>query len=319
VRILIAIPHFFAPRDVEPVDRPRYGADKTPEKIRTAIVQQCLDDLYATAAAGRYELDISTRLVGEKVLRTPPRHHIDVIFCVREPAHLLADLQLPPRTVVTASRSEPRSLGFRCHKILAERSDRYDLLGYLEDDLAILDPLFFDKIEWFNRTFGDEYVLQPNRYEKIAARGGIKVYVDGEIPDQARRVLPHQFDGTKIAADVLGRNIEFEGKTNPMAGCFFLMRSQFKRWMADPEFGKRRIEYFSPPECAQILGPARHFTIMKPAGAHNDFLELRHLDPRLTRLRAPLAALQAAVPEDEKRVRMEFASASPAATKAKAP
>jgi hypothetical protein len=306
VRILIAIPHFFAPRDTAPVDRPRYGADKTPEKTRIAVVQQCLDNLYANAASGRYELDISTRLVGEKILHMKPCHHVDVIFCVREPAHLLADLQLPPRSVVLASRMEPRHLGFRCHTILAERSDRYDLFGYLEDDLGISDPFFFDKIEWFNRTFGDDYILQPNRYERIDGRGGIKVYVDGEIPDAARQYLPRQFDGTRLAADVLGHNVVFEGRTNPMAGCFFLTRTQLKRWMADSDFGKHRIVYFDPPECAQMLGPAKHFTFMKPTGDHSDFLELRHLDPRLTRLKAPLAALEEAVPAAEKRIRIRL-------------
>ncbi|MEX2296182.1 MAG: hypothetical protein WD715_02125 [Dongiaceae bacterium] len=317
MRILITMPHFFAPRDTTPVDRPRFGADKTPEKTRIAVVQHCLDSLYATSISGRYELDISTRLVGKKILRTTPRHRVDLVLCVRDPAHLIADLHLPPRTKVVGSRVEPRSLGFRCHKAMAERCDDYDLFGYLEDDLSITDPMFFDKIEWFNRSFGDDYALQPNRYERIAARGGIKVYVDGEIPDMARPVLPHQFNQTRVTANVLGRDIVFEGKTNPMAGCFFLTRAQLQRWMADPDFGKPIVSYFSPPECAQMLGPAKHFTIMKPIGDASDFLELRHLDPRLTRLKAPLAALKEAVPEGEQRVRVRLNREKAAAKKAK--
>ncbi len=302
MRILIAIPHFYAPHDTKPVDRPRYGADKTSFAKRRDIVQRCLDLLNANFIAGRYELDVSTRLVGETVFRTPVRHHLDIVFCVRQPAHLLDSLHLPRGTRVGVTRNKPREIGFHCHKILAHHLDQYDLFGYLEDDLAIEDPFFFDKIAWFNETFGDDYMLQPNRYEAVADRGGTKVYVDGPIPDDGVNIIPRQFTGEKQTARLLGQDVEFEARTNPMAGCFFLTRTQLQKWMERPGFGEPHVEYFGTMECAQILGPVLTFTVMKPSGTTSDFLEIRHFDPRLTRLRRSKANLALTVPAEENRL-----------------
>jgi hypothetical protein len=301
MRILIAIPHFYAPHHTEPVERPRYGADKTPFEERRAIVQHCLDLLHANFIAGRYELDVSTRLVGKTVYRTPARHHLDIVVCVRQPAHLLDALHLPRGTRIGVTQNEPRKIGFHCHKILARYRDDYDLFGYLEDDMAIEDPFFFDKIAWFNETFGDHYLLQPNRFEGVAERGGTKVYVDGPIPDDGIEIVPRQFTGEKLSARMLAQDVEFEAKRNPMAGCFFLTRAQLSRWMERQDFGQPRVEYFGTMECAQILGPALTFTVMKPTGITSDFLEIRHLDPRLTRLRQSIVNLARTIPGKENR------------------
>jgi len=301
MRILIAIPHFYAPRLPTPVDRPRYGADKTPLKERVAIVQKCLDLLHANFIASRYELDVSTRLVGKEVYRTPARYHLDIILCVRQPAHLLDELILPRGTRIGTTRNEPRQIGFHCHKLLAKHVDQYDLFGYMEDDLAIDDPFFFDKIAWFNETFGDEYMLQPNRFEAVEHRGGVKVYVDGPVPDEGVETIPNQFRETKLRAAAFGREIEFEAKRNPMAGCFFMTAAQLRRWMVTPGFGEPYVTFFGTMECAQILGPAQNFTVMKPTGRDSDFLEIRHLDPRLTRLRQPLYNLSRQIPSSELR------------------
>ena len=302
MRILIAIPHFYAPHHTEPVEKPRYGADKTPFELRLAIVQHCLDTLYANFIASRYELDVSTRLLGKEVHRTPARHHLDIIMVVRQPAHLLDSLHLPPRTRIGTTRNKPREIGFHCHKILAHHVDQYDLFGYLEDDLAIDDPFFFDKIAWFGETFGDDYMLQPNRFEAVAERGRTKVYVDGPIPENGVELTPRQFTGEKKTARLLGQDVEFEARSNPMAGCFFMTRTQLRRWMERPGFGEPHVEFFGTMECAQILGPVLTFTVMKPSGATSDFLEIRHLDPRLTKLRSPMTTLGQTVPPGENRL-----------------
>jgi hypothetical protein len=301
LRILLVIPHYFAPNDTQPVDRPRYGADLTPLARRRNIVQHALDLLNAHFIAGRYELDVSTRLVGKEVYRTPARHHLDIVMCVRQPAHLLDELHLPRNTRIGTTRGDPRQIGFHCHKLLAKHVDEYDLFGYLEDDLAIEDPSFFDKIAWFNQTFGDEYMLQPNRFEGVSAHGGTKVYVDGRIPDDGVEIIPNQFGGARLTASFLGREIAFEAKSNPMAGGFFMTRNQLARWMRRPGFGVPFVTFFGTMECAQILGPAQTFTVMKPTGVDSDFLEIRHLDPRLTRLNQPLTNLGHAIPAVERR------------------
>ena len=40
-----------------------------------------------------------------------------------------------------------------------------DYFCYLEDDLILGDPWLFRKLAWFTREFGDDCLLQPNRYE----------------------------------------------------------------------------------------------------------------------------------------------------------
>jgi hypothetical protein len=302
VRILIVIPHFYAPHHTEPVDRPRYGADKTSFERRCAIVQRCLDLLNSNFIAGRYELDVSTRLLGATVFRTPARHHLDIVMCVRQPAHLLDSLHLPRGTRIGVTRNKPREIGFHCHKLLAHHVDQYDWFGYMEDDMAIEDPFFFDKIAWFNETFGDRYMLQPNRFEAVAARGDTKVYVDGPVPDDGVNIIPRQFTGEKKVARLLAQDVEFEARKNPMAGCFFMNRAQLQTWMQRPGFGEPHVEFFGTMECAQILGPVLTFTVMKPSGLTSDFLEIRHLDPRLTRLNSPNANLARMVPPDENRL-----------------
>lgn len=303
MRILIVIPHFYAPHHTEPVDRPRYGADKTTFDKRRAIVQHCLDQLNANFIASRYELDVSTRLLGATVFRTPARHHLDIIMCVRQPAHLLDSLHLPRGTRIGVTRNTPREIGFHCHKLLAHHVDQYDWFGYMEDDMAIEDPFFFDKIVWFNETFGDRYMLQPNRFEAVAERGDTKVYVDGPVPDDGVNIIPRQFTGEKKTARLLAQDVEFEARKNPMAGCFFMNRAQLQTWMQRPGFGEPYVEFFGTMECAQILGPVLTFTVMKPSGLTSDFLEIRHLDPRLTRLRTPNDNLARMVPPDENRLR----------------
>ncbi len=99
----------------------------------------------------------------------------------------------------------------------------------MEDDMAIEDPFFFDKIAWFTETFGDGYMLQPNRYEPVVGRGRTKVYVDGPIPDEGVELIPRQYANETLTATVFGRAITFEARRNPMAGCFFLNRAQLSK------------------------------------------------------------------------------------------
>lgn len=63
--------------------------------------------------------------------------------------------------------------------------DQFDYFCYLEDDILIADPLFFDKQLWFSGQFGDDCMLQPNRYELFRDR--YKIYVDGPLPKSLAR------------------------------------------------------------------------------------------------------------------------------------
>jgi len=45
-------------------------------------------------------------------------------------------------------------LGFETQRVLRERLGRYDYYAVVEDDMVIHDPLFFEKIGWFEQQFG---------------------------------------------------------------------------------------------------------------------------------------------------------------------
>jgi len=170
---------------------------------------------------------------------------------------------------------------------MAERLDSYDLYGYIEDDILIHDPTFFDKLRWFCETFGDKQLLQPNRYE---IRTGRKVYVDGPMPPKLIRPFLSQHAET-LEATCLSSRHTFVQARNPMSGCFFLNNAQLKKWVRSPFFNDRDPWYGNYLESTQILGPLRLFDVYKSALTNPFFLEVVHADPRLSNSRVAAITL----------------------------
>jgi hypothetical protein len=180
------------------------------------------------------------------------------------------------------TEAEPMLLGFECHRVLADRGGEYDYFCYLEDDLVIHDPWFFQKLAWFNSQTGKACVLQPNRYELAQEGGARKSYLDGELAaplvapvrdgvsyakwrEKGRRVLPF-----------LDTAVTFERAQNPHSGCSFLTAEQLRHWRARPDFGARDSTFIGPLESAATLGLIRTFRVYKPAPANASFLEIEH-------------------------------------------
>jgi hypothetical protein len=209
---------------------------------------------------------------------------IDVAVCTTRGRHLLADLPLARElfTELETDCDDPMYLGFECHALLKERLGRYDWYCYLEDDIAVLDALFFRKLEWFNKLAGDEAVLQPNRNEMAADGRWHKLYIDGTL---ARREWSERWqdtsDRTWIEAEALGAPVRFQRVNNPHSGCFFLNARQMATWARKPDFLVREPSFAPGPlETAATYGVMRHFRVYKPARENAAFLEVRHLDNR---------------------------------------
>ena len=83
--------------------------------------------------------------------------------------HVLDRLDPPYRgmfQMVVTEPSTPKHLGFEAQRFLASRLDQdYELYAYFEDDLIVLDPWFFRKIDWFRSQAGDGCVVFPHRIE----------------------------------------------------------------------------------------------------------------------------------------------------------
>ena len=96
------------------------------------------------------------------------QHTIDIKVITDGEHHVLDQLDQPYRglfQMVVPSQSLPKHLGFEAQRFLASRLDQdYDLYAYFEDDLIVLDPWFFRKIDWFRAQAGDDCVVFPPPY-----------------------------------------------------------------------------------------------------------------------------------------------------------
>jgi hypothetical protein len=272
MRILVAIPHYFAPSTTG-----AHASERGAAEARAGITRLCLASL-------RQNFSAAQSLIDGAAGRLHPANRafageVAIALCTTGERHLLADLAgLGVEHVRTAA--EPRLLGFECHKVLRCGLGQYDYFAYLEDDLRIADGLFFDKLAWFARQFGDDAVLQPNRFE-IASDPPYKLYIDGNLHD-ARSAAGLQRSAAQqhLSAPVFAREIIFQRVQNPHSGCFFLSAAQLSRWAAQPDFAVPHAAFWGPLESAATYGIMRHFRVYKPARENAAFLEIEHLDPR---------------------------------------
>jgi len=213
---------------------------------------------------------------------------IDVVVCTTGTNHLLDQLRLPPRLFHHhATQASPMFLGFECHALLRDRLGKYDYYCFLEDDILVSDPLFFDKLQWFNTLFGDEAVLQPNRFEVAVGQPLHKLYVDGDLRDRSiSERLQDVNDRPELEAEAFGKQLVFRRVNNPHSGCFFLNARQMQHWVEQPDFLNRDPSFAGPLESAATLGIMRFFRAYKPARENAGFLEVRHLDNRYLGARA---------------------------------
>lgn len=272
MRILFTIPHYYDARGGG-----AYGSLKADPAPRRNALAGMVFGLHCTFGA---EQGLNGRLVAKS--NTFQAGEIDVAICTTGGRHLIDQLRLPPGLFRHhATQAEPQYLGFECHAVLREGLGKYDYYGYLEDDLLLADPLFFQKLEWFNGIAGDEAVLQPNRFELALGQRWHKLYIDGNLarPEMSTR-LQDVSDRPEVSGKALGADFRFQRVNNPHSGCFFLNARQMAHWAAQPGFLQRQATFAGPLESAATLGLMRTFRVYKPARENAGFLEVRHLDNR---------------------------------------
>lgn len=209
------------------------------------------------------------------------RHQITIQVVTDGHHHVLDQLEEPYRQmveeVVTAPPS-PMELGFEAHRVLAEQLDGgYDLYGYFEDDLLVLDPFFFHKIFWFQQCIGAGAVLLPQRFE-LSWRPepwADRFYIDGPMQaDEIASLIPNP--PAPIATALPGGQVTFTSPGNPHSGCFVLTQAQMRHWSEQPWFLDRDASLISPLESAATLGLVKTFKLYKPHPAYAAFLEVQH-------------------------------------------
>src|SRR5579863_9379763 len=177
MRILFAIPHYYGQTgDYGQTRRGKYGSEETAPEVRAAATRLCLNSLRQTFSPTQALLD------GRQQRFHPANQRLSeavtIALCTTGDSHLIGQLAGCGFDHVP-TKVEPRFLGFECHKVLRGGLGQYDYFAYLEDDLRITDALFFTKLAWFNAQFGDDALLQPNRFELAAEPAAYKLYIDG--------------------------------------------------------------------------------------------------------------------------------------------
>ena len=285
MKLLFVIPHFFRHRqsdDGAPTLRGKHASIHSHAETRVKAVERCLLSLHQTFGPSQAIIQHSTR-------RTTPanqslRHQIHIVV-VTTTEHLVNQLSLPDSAYehVTVD-ADPTHLGFCCQQLLLDRRNDYDFFAFLEDDLTIDDPLFIQKLVWFNSHLGDGKVLLPNRFERSPDAVYPKCYVDGDLkPHVTQRFQQIQVE-PELKSMIMGHSVRFVRPLNPHSGCYFLNANQLGHWGEQRGFAIPTADFIGPLESAATLGIMTTFQVYKPAAENAGFLEIEHNDDRFTRL-----------------------------------
>ena len=282
MRVLVTIPHFHNPKGGG-----AYGSTGSESSRRVDALSRSIAGLHESLGPRQAFLyclhdHVPGRGNGRLLkVNSQAADAVDIAVCTVGDSHLINSLSVPRGMFHHQPvKCDPMMIGFACQQVLKAHLGKYDLYCYLEDDLLIKDSYFHQKLEWFTRTFGDEVVLLPHRYEISAKEALHKLYIDGPVrPDFTARWQDVN-DRRMLNADFLGSEISFERWSNPHSGCFFLNAAQMARWVESPTFGDGDCSFAGPLESAASLGIMKTFRIHKPAAANAGFFELHHLHNR---------------------------------------
>jgi len=207
--------------------------------------------------------------------------HLDIVICTTQGKHLLDGLDTPAQLYHhQPTNAEPMLLGFSCHQVMRSLLGKYDWYCYLEDDILINDPLFFQKMEWFISLHGEDAVLAPHRFEKSTTEPAHKVYVDGSVRPDFTKPWQNVEDRRHLEAESMGMRLKFERWPNPNWGGFCLNAQQMQKWVDQPYFGDLDCSFAGSIESACNLGLIKTFRQYKPSPSNAGFFEVEHLHPR---------------------------------------
>jgi len=271
MRALFAIAHYYNDKGGG-----FYGSLKPDPAPRVRALAGTILALHHNLSAAQGLLDGSRRRIVPT--NSAIAQQLDVVVCTTGGHHVLDKLAgIAGLFRHHATSAEPMRLGFECHEVLRNGLGNYDYYVYLEDDILLADPYFFRKLQWFSSRFGDDCLLQPNRYELHPLQPLVKLYIDGNLadPSLSERIQDVR-EHPRLESEFLGDSLVFSRVNNPHSGCFFLNRRQMEAWAAKPYFLDRDTSFAGPLESAATLGVTRAFRVYKPARENAAFLEVHH-------------------------------------------
>jgi hypothetical protein len=280
MRILVVIPHYSGP-----AARAIYGSQQS-SILRLAALSEQIVALHRHFGSMTFP-----GLSGLTPRALPADRTLKIIIVTMENRNVLPWLDIDPSLyTVEYYTGDPLMMSFETQRIMRDNAGQYDIYSALEDDLIIHDPEFFNKVVWFNKTFGDEFTLQPHRYELSKSKRLAKYYIEGEF--QKRH---HEFKNSNQSAELRGtwnHNEQFFSlASNPHAGCCFVTNAQLDFWMKQPSFYDRNPGWIGPLESAATRSLAMTFNAYRADRPNAAFLEIEHYGIRYAKTHAPDATL----------------------------
>jgi len=287
MNILVVIPHYFGGDKGGDNNAVNRSMRPNARRERAHALSRVLSSLQTAFGVHCFGLNHSKSMAR----RLKPAQRLDIVILTRPTEHLLDELPASMRPLFrhATTNCDPLRLGFAAHRILGEEGAKYDYSVYLEDDVAIHDPLFFRKRRAFDAVNDPLALLQPQRYEVGGRTLLRKLYVDWVVGLKRTAAYQNIADRPRISFDFGGDLYEMKRTSYPSSGCFVLNAEQRRLWRDGPYFLDGDESYFSPLDSAATLSVMKTFRIYKPCLDHSWFFEVEHVSPRWISLLEPQA------------------------------
>jgi hypothetical protein len=288
---------------------PNGSAIDSPD-ARAATVRYCLRKIISQLMETSFVLGTESKIANDRVDVMRPTVTGDVVVCTTEHDHLWDKISTGTFIKQRKSRVSARLLPYECRRVFAENIGRYDIYAYIEDDMAIHDSSFFEKITSLYKVFGENLIFLPNRYEIFGEMDGAwKAYIDIPVTDHYR-VECNTNGQNALSIPNFSGDVVFERTQDLTSGCFFITDHQLITWTKSEDF-KGPPQYLldrplDPLEISQIpmLGA---FPVYRPVSPNMNFLEVHHVPTRATRMTTPRRKIvQALQPEIARRKAISF-------------
>ncbi len=275
MRILLAIPHVFSPQKQSLYSSQNEGKRATKQ---LALQQSVLGNLDRHSSRHWIHASLGkNKPVITRELETIDGLEVNIQLYTPPEATLAERIGKDKRVeFINPGVKDMSKVPLVASKNLLIQSPNYDLVGYLEDDILIEDPEFFQKLLYLDHQTDGSYAFLPHRCEQIPGKGDVILSGD---PDGGRPDLFWDTGETLTLDWPLGSKT-FYRATNPHSGCYFLSKRQAlavksywdeRQWISN-------FELSGPLEQAAsgLLLPV--LKVMKPKPSQYRFLMVRHQD-----------------------------------------
>ena len=275
MKVLITIPHIFNPKKGSPYSS--QNEEKRQTKVK-GLAKASIENMYRHSrrnwvhASLGYKKKIVTRETTgntgvELTIQVYTKKELNLIDNISHNGEI---------EIYNCEEFKEEDIPLLASRRSVEQADKYDIVGYIEDDILIEDNEFFEKLMYLYSVLPPYYALMPHRCEFMNNKG--YVILSGD-PDGQRNDL-FWATGEKVEIDWPTGKKTFYRATNPHSGCYFLSRVQAdmvnRYW--SPKNWASSFVLSGPLEQAAsgILLPI--LKIMKPIKEDYKFLMVSHQD-----------------------------------------